>query len=341
MQSDSQGAPVDQFKAFRIHQQDRQIVAGFEQMTLDQLTEGDVVVRVAWSDINYKDALAATGKGRILRKYPLNGGIDFSGTVISSSDARYGEGDEVLVCGAQLSEIYDGGYSEVARVPGDAIVPLPAGLSLRDAMAIGTAGFTAAIAVCRMEDNGQLPERGPIVVTGATGGVGSFAIALLAGLGYEVLAFTGKTDQEDYLRSLGASGLIDRNSIDMGSKPLEAAQWGGAVDNVGGDTLGWLTRTVAPWGNIASVGLAGGFKLETTVMPFILRGVSLLGINSIEMPAEVRDRAWQRLGGDLKPRHLDTIASRSIDFDELPGAFDDYVQAKVTGRTVVRIGAEA
>ncbi len=340
MQRDSQGAPVDQFKAFRIHQQDKQIVAGFEQMTVDQLTEGEVVVRVAYSDINYKDALAATGKGRILRRFPLNGGIDFSGTVISSEDARYSAGDKVLVCGAQLSEIYDGGYSEVARVPGDAIVPLPQQLSLRDAMAIGTAGYTAAIAVCRMQDNGQVPERGPIVVTGATGGVGSFAIDLLAGLGYEVLAFTGKTGQEPYLRALGASGLIDRNEIEMGSKPLENAQWGGAVDNVGGDTLGWLTRTVVPWGNIASIGLAGGFKLETTVMPFILRGVSLLGINSIEMPLSVRARAWQRLGGDLKPRHLDTIAPRTIEFEQLPNAFDDYLDSRVTGRTVVRIGGD-
>ena len=331
---------MDTFKAFRIHQQDKQIVAGFEQLTVDELTQGEVVVRVTYSDINYKDALAATGKGRILRKYPLNGGIDFSGTVISSEDGRYKPGDPVLVCGARLSEVYDGGYSEVARVPGDAIVPLPNELSLRDAMALGTAGYTAAIAVCRMEDNGQVPERGPIVVTGATGGVGSLAIDMLAGIGYEVLAFTGKTEQEGYLKSIGASGLIDRNEIEMGNRPLENAQWGGAVDNVGGAPLAWLTRTVVPWGNIASIGLAGGFKLETTVMPFILRGVSLLGINSVEMPLSVRARAWERLGADLKPRHLDIIAQRTIEFDELPDAFGDYVDGKITGRTVVRIGGE-
>ncbi len=331
---------MEAFKAFRIHRRDKQIVAGFEQLTINELTQGEVVVRVTYSGINYKDALAATGKGRILRKYPLNGGIDFSGTVISSEDSRYRAGDPVLVCGAQLSEVYDGGYSQVARVPSDAIIPLPGSLSLRDAMAIGTAGYTAAIAVCRMEDNGQVPERGPIVVTGATGGVGSLAIDMLSGIGYEVLAFTGKTEQEGYLKSIGASGLIDRNEIDMGNKPLENAQWGGAVDNVGGDTLAWLTRTVLPWGNIASIGLAGGFKLETTVMPFILRGVSLLGINSVEMPLSVRARAWERLGADLKPRHLDIIAQRTIEFDELPDAFDDYVNGKIIGRTVVRIGGD-
>lgn len=328
------------FKAFRIHNVEKQIKAGFEQITIDDLTEGEVVIKVAYSDINYKDALAATGKGRILRTYPLVGGIDLSGVVAQSSDARFKEGDKVLVCGAQLSEIYDGGYAEYARVKADAVVPLPSALTLRDAMAIGTAGFTAAIAVQRMEDNGQIPERGPIVVTGATGGVGSFAISMLAGLGYEVLAFTGKADQRDYLTSIGASDLLLRHELEMGTKPLEAAQWGGAVDNVGGDTLGWLTRTVVPWGNIASIGLAGGFKLESTVMPFILRGVSLLGINSIEMPYSVRDRAWERIGSDLKPKQLDVIAPRTIDFDELPNAFDDYISASVTGRTVVAINPE-
>lgn len=296
-----------------------------------------MVIKVAYSDINYKDALAATGKGRILRTYPLVGGIDLSGIVISSADARFKAGDKVLVCGAQLSELYDGGYSEYARVKADSIVNLPEGMSLRDVMALGTAGYTAALAIQRMEDNGQIPARGPIVVTGATGGVGSFAINMLSNIGYEVIAFTGKTEQEPYLKALGASKLISRHSLEMGAKPLENAQWGGAVDNVGGDTLAWLTRTTHVWGNIASIGLAGGHKLETTVMPFILRGVSLLGINSVEMPLSVRARAWQRLASDLKPSKLALISPTTIKFADLPQAFDAYVAGNVTGRTVVEI----
>ena len=257
------------FTAFRIHKNDKTITSGFEKISLNDLTAGEVVIKVAYSDINYKDALAATGKGRILRTYPLVGGIDLSGVVISSEDSRFKKGDKVLVCGAQLSELYDGGYSEYARVKADSVVNLPEGMSLRDVMALGTAGYTAALAIQRMEDNGQVPERGPIVVTGATGGVGSFAINMLSNIGYEVIAFTGKIEQAPYLKALGASQLINRNEIEMGSKPLENAQWGGAIDNVGGETLAWLTRTTNVWGNIASIGLAGGFKLESTVMPFV------------------------------------------------------------------------
>jgi len=330
----------EKFKAFRIHNHEKQITSGFESISIDDLTEGEVVIKVAYSDINYKDALAATGKGRILRTYPLVGGIDLSGVVVSSVDNRFTAGQKVLVCGAQLSELYDGGYTEYARVKAESVVHIPDGITLWDAMALGTAGYTAAIAVQRMEDNGQIPERGPIVVTGATGGVGSFAINMLSSLGYEVVAFTGKTEQESYLTALGANRLLNRNEVDMGTKPLENAQWGGAVDNVGGDTLGWLTRTTNVWGNIASIGLAGGYKLESTVMPFILRGVSLLGINSVEMPLSVRAKAWDRLAKDLKPSQLKLIAPRTITFDELPFAFNDYVDGKVTGRTVVAIDPE-
>ena len=327
----------EKFTAFRIHKNDKNITSAFEQISLHDLTAGEVVIKVSYSDINYKDALAATGKGRILRTYPLVGGIDLSGIVISSADTRFKAGDKVLVCGAQLSELYDGGYSEYARVKADSIVNLPEGMSLRDVMALGTAGYTAALAIQRMEDNGQIPARGPIVVTGATGGVGSFAINMLSNIGYEVIAFTGKTEQEPYLKALGASKLISRHSLEMGAKPLENAQWGGAVDNVGGDTLAWLTRTTHVWGNIASIGLAGGHKLETTVMPFILRGVSLLGINSVEMPLSVRARAWQRLASDLKPSKLALISPTTIKFADLPQAFDAYVAGNVTGRTVVEI----
>jgi NADPH2:quinone reductase len=333
----------EKFTAFRIHQEkvgDKKVIkSGFEQISLDDLTAGEVVIKVAYSDINYKDALAATGKGRILRTYPLVGGIDLSGVVVSSTDERFNHGDKVLVCGAQLSELYDGGYTEYARVKADSVVNLPEGMSLRDVMALGTAGYTAALAVQRMEDNGQIPERGPIVVTGATGGVGSFAINMLSNIGYDVIAFTGKTEQENYLKKLGAAKLISRHDIEMGSKPLENAQWGGVVDSVGGETLAWLTRTTNVWGNIASIGLAGGYKLEATVMPFILRGVSLLGINSVEMPLSVRAQGWKRLASDLKPTKLELIAPTTIPFSELATAFDAYVEGSVTGRTVVEIDA--
>ena len=327
------------FKAFRIRQVDGDIQSGFEQLEINDLSAGEVVVRVQYSGINYKDALAATGKGRITRVPALNGGIDLVGVVDSSTDERFHDGDAVLVCGAGLSETLDGGYSEFARVRGDAVVPLPPGLTAWEAGALGTAGFTAALAMMRMEDNHQNPALGPIVVTGATGGVGSFAIDMLAAKGFEVMAFTGKPEQHDYLRNLGASDFIDRHVIEMGTRPLERAQYGGAVDNVGGDTLGWLTRVIRPMGNIASIGLVGGVKLETTVMPFILRGVSLLGINSVEMPLSMRDQAWKRLATDLKPHHITSIASRTIAFDDLPRAFEDFIEGNITGRVVVEISS--
>ena len=329
---------MNTFKAFRIDRRDKQIIAGFQDMSLNELTDGEVVVKVNWSGINYKDALAGTGKGQILRQYPLNGGIDLAGEVVSSDDLRYAEGDSVLVCGCGLSETADGGYAGYARVCADCIMPVPGGMSERDAMGIGTAGFTAALAVMRIEQMGQRPDMGPIVVTGASGGVGSFAIDMLASKGYEITAFTGKTEYYDFLRTLGASKFIDRNTLEMSTRPLDKARWGGAVDSVGGDTLAWLCSTVKPFGNIASIGLASGYKLATTVMPFILRGVSLIGINSIEMPTEMRNRAWQRLSDDLKPQHLEQIITREIEFDALPEVFDDYLSATVVGRTVVRIG---
>jgi acrylyl-CoA reductase (NADPH) len=312
---------TDTFKAFRIHEIDKRIVAKFEQLTLDDLAPGDVVVRVMYSDINYKDALAATGAGKILRKYPLVGGIDLAGIVESSADARCRKGDHVLVTGCGLSEVHDGGYAEFARP-----------------MALGTAGFTAALAIHRMEHNGQNPSKGPVVVTGATGGVGSIAIDMLATRGYEVVAVTGKPDSIDYLKSLGATQVLLRKDIDYGKRPLEAARFGGAIDNVGGDMLTWLTRTVDTWGNIASIGLAGSAELHTTVMPFILRGVNLLGINSSATLRDTRLVVWNRIATDLKPRHLDRIAAHTIEFDALPQAFAAYLEGTVVGRTVVRIG---
>jgi NADPH2:quinone reductase len=320
---------------------DGKALARFDLITLDDLTPGDVVVRVAFSSINYKDALAATGTAPILRKYPLAGGIDLAGEVVASADPRYAPGQCVLVTGCGLSETQDGGYSEYSRLQGDWVIPLPPGISAMDAMKLGTAGFTAALAVHRMEQNGQAPGNGPVVVTGATGGVGSLAINMLAGRGYEVVAVSGKADADEYLRALGASRILRRQDIDLGSRPMETAQWAGAIDNVGGEMLTWLTRTVDFWGNIASIGLAGGHELRTTVMPFILRGVSLLGINSVATPRDLRLAVWQRLATDLRPSQLDRIAGKVVEFDQLPAQFDDYMKGRVTGRTVVRIGQEA
>ncbi len=328
---------MNSFKAFRIHEREGKIVAGFEQVSLDALTAGDVVIRVQYSSINYKDALAATGAGKILRKYPLNGGIDLAGEVVSSEDARYKAGQQVLVTGCGHSETLDGGYAEYVRSKGDFVIPLPDGMSAFDAMALGTAGFTTGLAIQRMEQNGQKPSMGPIVVTGASGGVGSVAVDLFAKLGYEVVAVSGKPEADEFLKALGAAKILRRQDIDLGKRPLEAAQWGGALDNVGGEILTWLTRTVDSWGNIASIGLAASHKLETTVMPFILRGVSLLGINSSAMPREVRVAIWKRLATDLKPRHLDRIVTQTIAFDELPNAFDAFVKGRIMGRTVVKI----
>jgi NADPH2:quinone reductase len=325
------------FKAFRIHEIDRQIVARFEQLTLNDLAPGEVVIRVTHSDINYKDALAATGKGKILRRYPLVGGIDLAGVVESSGDARYRTGDAVLVTGCDLSETHDGGYAEYARVKGDWVIPMPPGLDAFRAMSLGTAGFTAALAIHRMEHNGLTPSTGPVAVTGATGGVGSIAIDMLSSRGYEVVAVSGKAEAVDYLKSLGAARVLDRKTLDLGSRPLEKAQFAGAVDNVGGELLTWLTRTVDFWGSIASIGLAGSAKLETTVMPFILRGVNLLGVNSSATPRELRLVVWKRIATDLAPRHLDRIVTKTIAFDELPAAFDAYVNGDIVGRTVVRI----
>jgi NADPH2:quinone reductase len=328
---------MNPFKAFRIHEREGKIVAGFEQVSLDALTAGDVVIRVQYSSINYKDALAATGAGKILRKYPLNGGIDLAGEVVSSEDARYKAGQKVLVTGCGHSETLDGGYAEYARSKGDFVIPLPDGMSAFDAMALGTAGFTTGLAINRMEQNGQKPAMGPIVVTGASGGVGSIAVDLFAKLGYEVVAVSGKPEADDFLKALGATKILRRQDIDLGKRPLETAQWGGALDNVGGEILTWLTRTVDNWGNIASIGLAASHKLETTVMPFILRGVSLLGVNSSAMPRDVRVAIWKRLATDLKPRHLDRIVTQTISFDELPNAFDAFVKSRIMGRTVVKI----
>ena len=329
---------MNSFRAFRIHQDGKQIAGRLETIALNDLGPGEVVVKVGYSSINYKDALAATGAGKILRKYPLVGGIDLAGEVVSSQHPEFKPGQKVLVNGCGLSETHDGGYAEYARVQGDWVVPIPAGLDEFQCMAIGTAGYTAALAIHRMEQNGQRPEGGDIVVTGATGGVGSVAIDMLAGRGYKVVALTGKPASTPYLEKLGASRVLLREGLNLGSRPLEEAQWGGAIDNLGGDVLAWLARTTNFWGNIASIGLAASAELKGTVVPFILRGVNLLGINSVYTPRPLRLAVWQRLASDLKPRHLDAIVTREIGLEALPAAFGDYIKGGVTGRTVVRIG---
>lgn len=328
---------MESFRAFRIDQDNDKIIAGFCELSLDDLTAGEVVIKVSHSTINYKDALAATGAGKILRTYPLVGGIDLAGTVVSSEDERLEPGSEVLVNGCGLSETVDGGYAEYARVKSDSVVPVPVGMTVAQAMQIGTAGYTAALAIQRMEQNSQRPENGPIVVTGASGGVGSIAVDMLDGRGYEVVALTGKAEQIEYLKSIGAHKVLLRDEVDLGKRPMEKAQWGGAIDNLGGDVLTWLTRTVKYGGNIASIGLAASTTLNTTVLPFILRAVCLLGINSVDTSRNLRLQVWARIGGDLRPRHLDVISGRTIEFDELPDAFQAYIDGTVSGRTVVKI----
>ena len=328
---------METFKAFRIHNQDGRIRSGLETITLEDLNDGELVIESAYSGVNFKDALAATGKGKILRRFPLVGGIDVSGTVVSSKSRAFGEGDAVLVAGGGLGERYDGGFAEYVRIDAGCVVPLPKGLTLFEAMVIGTAGFTAALALHRLEANGQTPSKGPIAITGASGGVGSTAIDIFAGRGYEVTAITGKNTQEEKLKHLGAHTVLRYDETEMGTRPLESAIWGGAVDNVGGRTLGWLTRTVHEWGSIASIGNAGGFELATTVMPFILRGVSVIGISSTNCPHALRREIWQRLGSDLKPRHLDVIHRQTVSLEELTPVFDAMMERKTEGRTVVKI----
>jgi acrylyl-CoA reductase (NADPH) len=327
------------FKALRIHQADKTTVARLERITLDDLSEGEVVVRVAYSSLNYKDALAITGRARIMRRFPCVAGIDLSGVVEDSRVPQFKPGDAVLVTGCNIGEQLDGGLAEYARVPAQAVVPLPPGLSLFEAMALGTAGFTAAFALRRMLENHQAPELGPIAVTGPTGGVGSIALNVFCRLGFTVAALTGKKDAHDHLHALGAAEILDRASLGApGSKPLETARWGGAVDNLGGDTLAWLTRTVKPWGNIACIGLAQSPELHTTVMPFILRGVSLLGIHSVECPRPWRLELWEKLAREWKPPALARIAPRLIALEDVARACEDLVAGKVIGRTVVRLG---
>jgi putative YhdH/YhfP family quinone oxidoreductase len=326
------------FKALRIFNEDGKILSRLVDLSLDELDAGEVVIKTAYSSINYKDALAATGAGKIIRRFPCVGGIDGCGTVVSSTDARFKTGDSVIATSYDLGVARDGGYAEYMRVPADWVVPLPKGMSLFDAMALGTAGYTAGLAVVRMEHDGLKPANGPVIVTGATGGVGSIAIDILAGAGYQVVALTGKEAESGYLKGLGAKEVLLRTSLDLSKiKPLDKASWAGAVDNLGGDVLSWLASTMQVGGTLASIGLAASHTFNTTVMPFILRGVSLLGVDSVNTPMEVRRRVWERLASDLKPRHLQAMVT-TVGLDGMGPVFDKILKAQYRGRTVVKVG---
>ena len=325
------------FKAYLITQHDNKVGSGFVDMDDSQLDSGEVTIAVSHSSINYKDALAATGAGRIIRRFPCIGGIDLAGSVLASSDSRFKLGDEVLATSYDIGVAHHGGYAQRARIPANWVHKLPVGLTAAEAMALGTAGFTAGLGIVRMEENGLKPANGPVIVNGATGGVGSLAVDMLAARGYHVVALTGKESETDYLKELGAKEVMLRQSLDLAKiKPLGKELWAGAVDNLGGDYLAWIASTMKQGGTIASIGLAASMNLNTTVAPFILRGASLLGIDSGYIGEPYRSGVWQRLGSDMKPRHLSAM-TRHIAFGDLPAAFDDYIQGRVKGRVVVDI----
>ena len=328
----------DEFNALVAEERDGQTTWSLQSVPRDHLPEGDVLVRVAYSSLNYKDALALTGKGKIIRSFPMVPGIDFSGTVESSNSPAFHPGDEVVLTGWGVGERHWGGFAQMARVRSDWLVPLPPGLTLLQAMGIGTAGFTAMLSVMALEDAGLRTGGREIVVTGATGGVGSVALAVLAKLGYDVVAVTGKAEATEYLRDLGAKQIVGREEVQPAGGPLASERWAGAVDTVGGDALAGVLRALARGAAVASCGNAGGVALNTTVLPFILRGVSLLGIDSVMCPQGRRRRAWQRLSADL-PRGALERAMRVIPLRDVGAAANDVLAGRSQGRTVVDVNA--
>lgn len=329
---------MEKFKAYRIFNEAGKTASRLVETTLDELDPGEVVLKTAYSSVNYKDALAATGAGKVIKRFPCIGGIDVAGVVESSSDSRFSQGDKVICTGYDLGVARDGGFAEYARLPADWVVPLPANLSLYEAMALGTAGFTAALGIHLMEKNDLKPENGKVLVNGATGGVASLAVDMLAKLGYAVTAMTGKDSEHEYLKSLGAAEVVSRNTVELDAgktqRLLEKALWAGAMDSVGGEQLAWLTRTMQQHGVIASFGNAGGIELKTTVLPFILRGVKLLGVDSANTGMSLRRAVWARLASELKPRHLQQIA-HTITLEQLPETFDRMLRGETRGRAVV------
>ncbi len=325
------------FRAYVVNKTPEAFEKGMKEVTLDDLPPGEVLIRVAYSGVNYKDGLATLPNGGVVRKYPLIPGIDLSGSVVESSDERFKAGDEVLVTSYDLGVSHSGGFSEYARVPAAWVVPLPRGLNLKEAMILGTAGFTAALSIHRLELNGLTPASGPVLVTGATGGVGSMSVCMLANLGYTVAVSTGKETEHEYLRNLGASEILSRAEVSAETgKPLEKERWGGSIDSVGGSTLAYLTRTTKTDCSIAACGVTGGNPLNTTVFPFILRGVSILGINTATTPMELRSGLWERLATDLKPRDLDLISTREAGLDDLPEITSTILKGGVKGRVLIK-----
>ncbi len=327
---------METFKAFRIFNENNQVAGRLVEARLDELSPGEVVFRAEYSSVNFKDALAATGAGRIIRGFPRIGGIDAAGKVVSSDDKRFKSGDAVICTSYDFGVGHDGGFSQFCRVPAEWVVPLPEGLTTYEAMALGTAGYTAGLAIELLELNGLAPANGKVLVNGATGGVATLAIDMLAGRGHHVVALTGKEAEAGLLKEIGAAEVVSRQTLDLGTRPLEKALWAAAFDSVGGEQLAWLTRTMEQGGLIASFGNAGGIELKTTVLPFILRGIRLIGVDSALTPMPLRRKVWGRLASDLRPRHLSAIA-HTVGLEELPSLFQRMLQAQVRGRAVVKI----
>ena len=325
------------FTAVLATQEEGKFAASLQRLAREKLPPGDVLVRVKYSSLNYKDGLAVTGKPGVIRTFPMVPGIDLAGEVEESSTPEFKPGDSVLVTGCGTSETMWGGYAQLARLNAEFIVPLPSSMTLIQAMGVGTAGFTSMQSVMALERCGMKPGEGEIIVTGAAGGVGSVAVALLAKLGYKVAASTGRAQLADYLRALGAATIIDRAELTAPTKrPMEKERWGGAIDSVGGDTLATVIRAMKVGGSIAACGLAGGASLNTTVYPFILRGVNLLGVDSVELPCEVKQQMWQLLASDWRPA-LDKLESREVTREQLPDCFTEILAGKLRGRVVVKI----
>ena len=327
----------NQFKCFRIDQEDDKIVSGLQSISMDDINPGEITLKTEYSSINYKDALAATGKGKILRSFPLIGGVDVAGEVVESDDPRFDPGDKVIAACSGLSETNDGGYSEYARINSEAAIELPKQMDTRTAMAIGTAGFAAGLAIFKMKLNKQTPEMGPIVVTGATGGVGSIAIDMLSSSGFETTAITRKKTHDEYLKAIGTTNIVCLEEMELGERPLEKAQFGGGIDNVGGDLLSWVLRSTVPEGNVASIGLAADFKLPTNVMPFILRGVNLLGVNSTTLPNAVKQEVWEDIANNMSPQKIDQIVTKEVTLEELPDQFQAFIEGSIVGRVLVKV----
>ena len=327
----------NQFKCFRIDQENDKIVSGLKSISMDDINPGEITLKTEYSSINYKDALAATGKGKILRTFPLIGGVDVAGEVVESDDPRFSRGDKVIAACSGLSETNDGGYSEYARINSEAAIELPKQMDTRTAMAIGTAGFAAGLAIFKMKLNKQTPEMGPIVVTGATGGVGSIAIDMLSSSGFETTAITRKKTHDEYLKTIGTTNIVCLEEMELGERPLEKAQFGGGIDNVGGDLLSWVLRSTVPEGNVASIGLAADFKLPTNVMPFILRGVNLLGVNSTTLPNAVKQEVWDDIANNMSPQKIDQIVTKEVTLEELPDQFQAFIEGSIVGRVLVKV----